>query len=155
MNIDTVTSIKQLNDKCRTSLYLAYTSFEIVAIPHKIDMDKFLQSDNNIVAGCDNNLDSMILIHGLVLDIAELPFEISDHIIKDRYLWLLLNEDANCILMDPYDDIPSVIEAIENYLDSRNELNISDFAVILGEEIPVGLTVSKAGTYIQVSNVYE
>lgn len=152
---DIITSIKRLNDKCRTSLYLIYTQFEIAAISQKYDMDKFLQSDNNIVEACDDNLDNVTLIHGLVLDQTELPFDISDHIMENRQLWLFVNEADNCIIIDPYDDILSVINAIENYLDSRPELGISDFAIILGEEIPVGLTVSKAGTHIQASKVYE
>lgn len=152
---DIITSIKRLNDKCRTSLYLIYTQFEIAAISQKYDMDKFLQSDNNIVEACDDNLDNVTLIHGLVLDQTELPFDISDHIMENRQLWLLVNEAPNCIIIDSYGDILSVINAIENYLDSRDELGISDFAIILGEEIPVGLTVSKAGTHIQASKVYE
>ena len=152
---DIITSIKRLNDKCRTSLYLIYTQFEIAAISQKYDMDKFLQSDNNIVEACDDNLDNVTLIHGLVLDQTELPFDISDHIMENRQLWLLVNEAPNCIIIDSYGDILSVINAIENYLDSRDELGISDFAIILGEEIPVGLTVSKAGTHIQALKVYE
>ena len=152
---DIITSIKRLNDKCRTSLYLIYAQFEIAAIPQKYDMDKFLQSDNSVVEACDDNLDNVTLIHGLILDQTELPFKISDHIMENRQLWLLVNEAPNCIIIDSYDDIPSIVNAIENYLDSRDELGISDFAIILGEEIPVGLTVSKAGTHIQVSNVYE
>jgi hypothetical protein len=152
---DIITSIKRLNDKCRTSLYLIYGQFEIAAVSQKYDMDKFLQSDNNIVEACDDSLDNVTLIHGLVLDQTELPFDISDHIMEDRQLWLLVNEAPNCIIIDPYNDILSIINAIENYLDSRDGLGISDFAVILGEEIPVGLTVSKAGTHIQASKVYE
>ena len=155
MSDEILTSIKQLNDKCKTSLYLVYTQFEMAAISYKADMDKFLQSENGIVAACDDNLDNVVLIHGLVLDPTELPFEISDDLMEDRQLWLLLNESHDCILMDPYNDIPSITFAIENYLDSREELGIADFAIILGEEIPMGLTVSKAGTYIQVSKVYE
>lgn len=152
---DIITSIKRLNDKCRTSLYLIHTQFEIAATSQKYDMDKFLQSDNNIVEACDDNLDNVTLLHGLVLDHTELPFDISEHLMENRQLWLLVNEAPNCIIIDPYNDILSIINAIENYLDSRDKLGISDFAIILGEEIPVGLTVSKAGTHIQAARVYE
>ena len=155
MSDDLLTSIKQLNYKSKTSLYLAYAQFEIAATSYKSNMDKFLQSERNIVLSCDDSLDNMILIHGLILDQANLPFEISEFLMDNRQLWLLINETAESIVMDPYSSIPHVVKAIENYLDSRSELDISDFAIILGEEIPIGLIVSKAGTHIQASRIYE
>ena len=150
-----LTTVKQINDKEKSSLYILYIQDTIAATTHKMDMDKFLQGDDNIVSIYDEDIEQVILIHGLVLSNTELPFGISRDIMKGRQLWLFVSEFDGSMIMDPYPTINIVTQAIEGYLEDREELEISDFAIVLGEEITLGLMVSKAGPQLQAAKVYE
>lgn len=150
-----LTTVKQINDKEKSSLYILYIQDTIVATTHKMDMDKFLQGDANVVSIYDEDIEQVILIHGLVLSNTELPFGIYRDIMKGRQLWLFVNEFDGSTVMDPYPTIHTVTQAIEGYLEDQEELEISDFAIVLGEEITLGLMVSKAGDQLQTAKVYE
>lgn len=155
MSDDMLKTVKEINKKFETKscLYVIYAQDVAIATSYKADMDKFLQSDETNVSLYDANLEEIILIHGLVLDPLVLPFEISSSLMKDRKLWLI-TETADITLMEPYADIVDLIDGIEYYLDQDPTMDIDDFAVLLAEELDLGLSVSKTGTSIQAAKVY-
>ena len=154
MNKDLLTTIKQINEKQKTSLYILCIQDTIIATSYKADMDKFLISDEHAVSVYDDNITDVVLMHGLVLDNSVLPFDISPELMKGRQLWLFVDGFDGSVIMDPYPSIVTIVKAIEGYLKNDEDLEISDFAVLLGEEITLGLSVPKAGTHIQVSKLY-
>jgi len=87
------------------------------------------------------------------LDPTSLPFEISSDLMKNRKLWLV-SESLEITMVEPYETMAELTEGIEYYLDQNDVDSIDDFAVILAEEINLGLSVSKTGTNIQMAKVY-
>jgi len=155
MNDDMLRTVKEINEKFKTKscLYVLYARDAVVAASYKADMDKFLQGVENPISLYYDNLEEIILIHGLVLNPAELPFEISSDIMENRKLWLI-SECLDTTLMEPYKNMAELTEGVEYYLEDGDVIGIDDFAVILAEEIDLGLTVSKTGTNIQAVKVY-
>lgn len=158
MSDDILINVKQINENIKSCLYLLYTQGTIAATSLKYEMDKFLVSEKNFISIYDENLEEVILIHGLVLDPAELPYRIPDDAMSNtavyRRLWLIVRESGDSVLMTPYDNIISITENIEGCIEANVDTDITDVAVILGEEINLGLTVSKAGASIQAVRVY-
>lgn len=153
MSDDMLINVKQINEKRGSSLYVLYADNMIAATSHKYDMDKFLSGEDPLVSVHNDNLEEVALIHGVVLDPIELPFEIPKDIMKVRNLWLIKDEGEAATLMEPYEDLDKLTDAIETYLEEE-ESSIEDFAVILAEDIDLSLAVSKAGTSLQIAKVY-
>ena len=153
MTDDMLISIKQINEKRDNSVYVLYADNMLVAASYKVDMDKFLSGEDSLVDVYDENLEEAVLIHGVILNTVELPFEIPEDIMEDRNLWLIKDEGESMTLMEPYDNLVELTEAIETYLEEE-EVDIDDFAVILAKDIKISLSVGETGTSLQIAKVY-
>jgi hypothetical protein len=150
---DMLINVKQINEKHNSSLYVLYAENMMIATSYKADMDKFLGGEDSLVSVHDDNLEEAVLIHGIVLNPIELPFEIPEDIMEGRNLWLMKDEKGCATLMEPYAGLNELTEAIETYLEEE-EVDIDDFAIVLAEDIDLALAVSKAGTSLQIAKVY-
>lgn len=150
---DMLISVKQINEKHGSSLYVLYAENMMIATSYKLGMDKFLNGEDSLVSVHDDNLEEAALIHGIVLDPMELPFEIPKDIMENRNLWLMKDEKGCATLMEPYEDLSDITDAIEIYLEEE-AVDIKDFAVILAENIDLSLAVGKTGTSLQMAKVY-
>jgi hypothetical protein len=153
MTDDMLISIKQINEKRDNSVYILYADNMLVATSYKIDMDKFLGGEDSLVNVYDENLEEAVLIHGVILNTLELPFEIPEDIMRDRSLWLIKDEGKNMTLMEPYDNLVELTGAIETYLEEE-KVDINDFAVILAKDIEMSLSVGETGVSLQIAKVY-
>jgi len=152
---DLITNVKEINEKQKSSIYVLYADDMLIAASYKTDMEKFLLSEDTLLTIHDDNLKDANMIHGLVLDPSELPFEIPKDILADRYLWLFKTEKGSDISADFYKSIEVLTSDIEEYMEEDDSLEITDFAVILAEDIDLGITVAKTGTCLQISRLFE
>lgn len=146
-------NIKQINEKRDNSVYVLYADDMVVATSYKTDMDKFLEGEDSLISVHDEHLEEAVLVHGVVLNTMELPFEIPKDIMEDRNLWLIKDEGGSAALMEPYADLVEITEAIETYLEEEGT-DINDFAVILAKDIELSLAVGETGVSLQIAKVY-
>jgi hypothetical protein len=156
---DVILSVKQINEKIGEHLYILHMDDMLVATTTKAKMDAFLKGEDSLVTIYDDNLPEVISIYGLVLDPKDLPFEIPDKIMKERYLWLLKDEGEFITYMAPHKDIKNIASEIEYYLsgyeEEDKEVDIDDFAVILGMDIGLSLVFSDTGSPTTLKELYE
>lgn len=150
---DMLINVKQVNEKHNSSLYVLYAENMMIAASYKVDMDKFLGGEDSLVSVHDDNLEEAVLMHGIVLNPIELPFEIPKDIMESRNLWLMKDEKGCSTLMEPYTNLDELTEAIETYL-KEEDVDIDDFAVVLAEDIDLSLSVGKTGVSLQIAKVY-
>ena len=153
MNDDMLISVKQINDKYASCLYVLYADDMVVATSYKVDMDKFLNGEDSLVSMHDDHVEEAVMIHGVVLDPMKLPFEIPEDAMENRNLWLIKDEGDTVTLMEPYDNLDELTAAIETYLEEEGA-DINDFAVMLAEDIVMSLAIGKTGTSLQIAKVY-
>jgi hypothetical protein len=153
MNDDLLITVKQINEKYKSSLYVLYVEDMVVACSSKYDLDKFLEGEDTLVTVHDDNLEAVVLVYGIVLNHLELPFEIPEELMKDRNLWLITDESNAVLTMEPFESVKDLTEAIEDYLRNYNA-HIDDFAVILAEDLDMCLKVGSTGTSLQIAKVY-
>jgi hypothetical protein len=154
MSDDLLISVKQINDKYKSCIYVLYADSIMVATTTKYEMDKFLESEDPLITVHDDNIENAILVHGIVLNNLELPFEIPEELMEGRYLWLIKDEGNSLTSMEFFCSVKDVTEAIEEYLED-DAVCIDDFAVILAEDIDMCLRVGATGKTIQIAKVYE
>jgi len=154
---DLLVTIKEINEKKDKCIYLINIDDITVGCSWKNDVDNYLLS-NDCPIGPHDDLDNVTLIHGWVLDPAALPVEIPDKTMKEtntRSLWLFIEEEPNCIKMDPLSDIDEVVDEIETYMEADSNLSIDSFAVVVGDEVDIALCVAETGKTIIEKDVYE
>ncbi len=150
---DIMTTLPELNDKKKHCVYIIAMGDVLVAATSKADLDKYLNSDESLLSP-QMDIDEVFLIYGFVMDIEELPFEISAKMLKDRSLWLFRLDDLN-IIGEPYESIAEIASTIENTLAEDGSLELEDFVVVLGEELEMALSVSNSGQYMNTKDVYD
>lgn len=151
-NSEPITSIDKLNEKKDRCIYIAIVGDYMMCDTVKADMDKYLASDESMVSPL-LDVNDTTLLYGLVLDIEKLPYQIPEKVMKDKCLWLLCDKSGE-VSYELHTTMAEVTEAIEYYLQKDNDVDITDFAVILGEELELSLSVSKSGSYINVKDAY-
>ncbi|KKN45498.1 hypothetical protein LCGC14_0682470 [marine sediment metagenome] len=149
-----VDTIKEINEKVDKCIYIVKINDIIIGSSWKNDLDKYLCSDECLI-GPHDDISTVILIYGWVLDPLALPVKIPASSLQDNRLWLLMNDVGNSIIMEPCNDIQEVTDSIEKALDSDEGISIDDFAVIMGEEMDLALVVEKTGETIVQKDVYE
>ena len=149
-----VDTIKEINEKVDKCIYIVKIDDIIIGSSWKSDLDKYLCSDECLISPQDD-ISTVILIHGWVLDPLALPVKIPASSLQDNRLWLLMNDVGNSVVMEPCNDIQEVTNTIEKALDSDEGISIDDFAVIMGEEMDLALVVEKTGETIVQKDVYE
>jgi len=153
MNNDLLINVKQINEKYKSCVYLLYMDDMLVATSNKYEMDRFLEGEDTLVTIHDDNLESATLIHGVVLNPLELPFEVPEELMEKRTLWLIVDEGDSQSFLEPFESVEDLTEAIEGYL-ANDEAYIEDFAVILAEDLDMCLKVGDTGKAIQIAKVY-
>lgn len=153
MSDDILISVKEINNKQGSSLYIVYADGILAAASLKSDMDKFLESEDPLVTVHDDEAEEAILVHGLVLNPLELPFKVPEELMETRSIWLIQKMSEYVIDMDVYEHIEEVTEAVEKAL-KEDDVEIDDFAVVLAESMDFCLKVAKAGESLQISKVY-
>lgn len=150
-----LTTVKQINEKQKGCIYIIYANEALAASSQKYEMDRFLESADSIIGVADDDLDDVVVIYGLVLNPMELPFEVSDEVMKGRHVWLIREEGRFYMTMESYDTIKDAAEAIEEAFDDGCEASIDDFAVVIAEELELCLNIAKVGSSLLASKVYE
>jgi len=148
---DMITGLKDLNDKTDRCMYIMLVGQYMIANTVKSDVDKYLASESSVVSAED--MDDITLIYGVLLDPESLPYEIPEKAMKDQHLWLLIEEDFE-IRHEVYADITHVILAIEDHIKKNEDLDIDNFAVLLGQELELALAVAAAGSYMNPKDIY-
>ncbi len=149
-----VVSLKEINEKIDKCIYVVKIDDVIVGSSWKTDLDKYLCSGECPI-GPQDDITNVTLIHGWILNPLALPVEIPAETMRNNHLWLLMNDVGNSVIMEPCNDIEEVINAIEMALASDEGVSIDDFAVIMGTEIELGLTIEKTAETISQKDVYE
>lgn len=150
---DLLGSVKEINSKHKSCVYILFVDDILVASTTKTDMDDFLSSEDSPIGVHDDEIEDAALVHGIVLDPLELPFEIPSKLMENKDLYLIQEEPGLVFSMDFYESVQEVTEAIEAALEEGG-VEIDDFAVVLGESLDFSLKVAKAGEYLQMSKVY-
>jgi len=151
--IDLMKSVKEMNEKTKRCVYILFESGKMSATTNKTDIDNYLKSDECLISPY-TDMDDVSMIYGFQMDVEELPYELSEKALKDRYLWLVIGNSMES-LCERYNDVREVTEAIADFLKRNPDMDISDFAVLLGIEVELVMSVSSAGTYIQEFVVYD
>lgn len=132
----------------KKNLYLLYSDGQIRASTAKIDIIKHLEDDDAIVK-YDEESDDTILLFGLLMDPTSLPYEIPPNLLTGRKLYLLV-ESGTEMEYEQYDEIEEVTDAIAELMQTNQDLEIEDFAVLLAQEIPIVLTPGKTGEPVPI-----
>lgn len=151
-----ITTIEELNEKKNECVYVMHNDYMIIGTTQKYDMDRILDNqEESLITISDDDLDETLMIHGIVLDPAELPFEIPKDIMKDNDIWLFIGGTPNQpITVDNIDNLEDLTLTIEDYIQSGYIDDITDVAVVLGTNVGIGLKVQQAGEKLTVRKVY-
>jgi len=140
-------SIKELNEKSkRKCIYVLIAGDQMIASTAKHEIDDYLKSDESIITPYVD-IDEVSMLYGFQLDTEILPYEISGEAKKDRYLWLLINDDGD-VYCERLDTLREVTEYIASYMYKNPEMDITDFTVLLGAELDLVMSVGSSGPYI-------
>jgi len=147
---DLMEDMKDLHvEGLKKNVYLLMTNTDMRGSTTKTDIEKHLASNSAIVIYDGAPSEDAHLYHGLLLDPASLPYEIADHIMKDRCFYLII-ESGREIECEDYDSLEEVTETISHLMAMNEDLEITDFAVLLGSEIELILTPAKSGDMVPV-----
>lgn len=127
------------------------TGSSIFAFGAKIDVEKCFASSNPDLAA--DNAEDIKLIYGFVLDPKDLPMTLDSKIMKNRNLWVLVDEGYKNVLLEECSDLEEVTRTIEIAMGTE-DLDIEDVCVILGEEIGLVLAPEKSGESLTLWQVY-
>lgn len=84
---------------------------------------------------------NVTFLYGVVLNVAELPMELPGGLPHEYDLWAIKNDSFN-VESERLDDVEAAAEYIECSIeDSRDALDLDDFAVLLARELQCVLSV--------------
>lgn len=147
-------SIKEIKDKeMKKNLYILIAEDLLFASTLKYDIEKYLVDDKCTLEVADAVDEICKLIFGLVLDTAELPYEISDTILEKNNLWVIIDRNIY-ISVEECKSLDEVTEIIEDYVAKDVNADLSRVAVILGQQIDFALAPGKAGIPVIDTDVY-
>lgn len=149
---DLMEDMKDLHTEgLKKNVYILLSDGQIRAATTKTDIEKHLASDEAIVK-FDGNADDTKLFYGLLMDPASLPYDIAPTYLANRKLYVLA-ESGRDVEIEEYDEIEEVTEAISDLMGINDDLEITDFAVLLGSELSLVLAPGKSGESIPVYQV--
>ena len=153
--VDLIKTVKELNDKStKKCVYVLVAGDQMFASTSKTAIDDYLKSNESLITPY-TDIDDVSMLYGFQMDIEELPFELSGKAKEDnRRLWMLVGTDEE-VACERFDDLEEVTESIANFMRLSPDTDISDFAVILGVEVDLVMTIGSSGSYIQESVVYD
>ena len=150
---DIMEDMKDLHVKgLKKNVYMLVVEGEIRAATTKVDMEKYLASDDSI-AKIDSMIDDVKLLYGLLLDPSCLPYDIEKSILANRKLYLIVEADKGKVDIEEYDTIEAVTEAIAELVNINELLEITDFVVFLAAEIGLVLAPAKCGETVTAYSV--
>lgn len=148
---DLMESIEDLNKEGKgKNVYILMAEGQLRASTTKYDITKHLESDDSIAKPGEDA--EIRCLYGLILDVNALPYEIPEHILKTKELYLLVEVDHG-FDVEALDDIEEITESISSLLRMNEDLTIESFAVVIGEEIPLAYALAKTGDSIPVFQV--
>ena len=155
MMVRLIKTVKELNEKDKRCVYVLIAGSEMFASTIKSDVDDYLKSDASLITPYTDIGDVSILF-GFVMNIKELPYELTAEAKKGKHLWLIIEQgdEIACESFDA-DDIESVTDTIESFIDMDPTMDISNFAIVLGKEMDLVMTIGASGTHIGESVVYD
>ena len=150
---DLIKTVKELNEKTKRCIYVLIAGSQMFAATNKTDIDDYLKSDESLITPY-TDIDDVSMLYGFQMDVEELPFELSSEAKNGRHLWVLITdgEDIDC---ERFDSLDEITRAISDRLHKRPDMDITDFAILLGKEMELVMTVSKSGSYIQERIIYD
>jgi hypothetical protein len=150
-SIRIIESIAELNKECsKRSVYIVLANQCMWASTIKYDMEKWLDSDDNLYVNPENFSD-VFAMFGFVLDIKNLPVSLPSAVMKSRKLWLMSYDHPN-VMYEEYESLKDVVEDIERFISEGSE--IEDMAIVVGYELAMTLHIPEAGNTILTREVY-
>jgi len=150
-------TVEELNDKKGKCVYVLVADDQMISFTSKSDMDKHLSTTESIVSLYDaKDLIDATLLFGIVLDIKELPYEISKEIMEGRKIWVLCDATLD-VSYESFETMEEATKFIASQLKVMDEdrAEITNFAVLVAEELGLSLRVEGSGKHMIARDVYE
>ena len=145
--------VEDLNKEIGNVVYVLIMDEMMLGSTRKFDINEQLATHKKLVPEIISSkspmdrrkaIESLELIHGVVLNPLELPMDLSKSL-ETYELWLIKNDKSiqllGAIEYDIYDDLKDVTNDIEISLEEDDSLQIEDFAVIIGSSVDLIIQV--------------
>jgi len=156
--------VEDINKEIGNIVYILIMDDMMIGSTRKCDINEHLASYKTLIPEIISSgsidrrkaIDSLELIHGVVLNPLELPLELPKSF-EDYDIWIIKNDKSikliGAIEHEVYDDIKEVTEDIEASLEEDPSMQIEDFAIIIGNSVDL---IVQADTEIKsINNVRE
>lgn len=155
--VDPITDVDDVNKNIGKNIYLLIIDEVLIASTRKADLNRYLGDDKALIDIDNYDPEETLLLYGLVLNPVELPYELPKEL-QENDLWLIKNQSRGSLMglvvCEKCEDMADVTELIELEIKNDADLNIEDFAVVVGQRMDLVLQIGPRAFLVETKHLF-